>query len=39
IDTIIREQCKKYGGSVGTIEGRKCGVAGVEHEEGWDQSQ
>ncbi|GKT21450.1 hypothetical protein ADUPG1_011907, partial [Aduncisulcus paluster] len=39
IDAIIREQRKKYGGSVGTIEGRKCGVAGVEHEEGWDQSQ
>ncbi|GKT33053.1 hypothetical protein ADUPG1_007075, partial [Aduncisulcus paluster] len=39
IDAIIREQRKKYGGSVGTIEGMRCGVAGVEHEEGWDQSQ
>ncbi|GKT24026.1 hypothetical protein ADUPG1_012607, partial [Aduncisulcus paluster] len=39
IEAIIREQCKKYGGSVGTIEGMRCGVAGVEHEEGWDQSQ
>ncbi|GKT27936.1 hypothetical protein ADUPG1_000296 [Aduncisulcus paluster] len=39
IEAIIREQRKKYGGSVGTIEGMRCGVAGVEHEEGWDQSQ
>ncbi|GKT35194.1 Family of unknown function DUF5662 like protein [Aduncisulcus paluster] len=37
IEAIIREQRKKYGGSVGTIEGMRCGVAGVEHEEGWDQ--
>ncbi|GKT18925.1 hypothetical protein ADUPG1_011406, partial [Aduncisulcus paluster] len=39
IEAIIREQRKKYGGSVGTIEGMRCSVAGVEHEEGWDQSQ
>ncbi|GKT28494.1 hypothetical protein ADUPG1_000685 [Aduncisulcus paluster] len=39
IEAIIREQRKKYGGSVGTIEGMRCGVAGVEHEEGWDHSQ
>ncbi|GKT34875.1 hypothetical protein ADUPG1_008147 [Aduncisulcus paluster] len=38
IDDIIREQRKKYGGSVGIIEGMRCGVVGVEHEEGWDQS-
>ncbi|GKT35135.1 Store-operated calcium entry-associated regulatory factor like protein [Aduncisulcus paluster] len=38
IEAIIREQRKKYGGSVGTIEGMRCGVAGVEHEEGWDQN-
>ncbi|GKT13997.1 hypothetical protein ADUPG1_010388 [Aduncisulcus paluster] len=37
IDDIICEQRKKYGGSVGTIEGG-CDIVGVEHEEGWDQS-
>ncbi|GKT25095.1 Glycosyl transferase, family 8 like protein [Aduncisulcus paluster] len=38
IDSIIHEQHMKYDGSVGTIEGEP-GLAGVEHEEGWDQSQ
>ncbi|GKT32926.1 hypothetical protein ADUPG1_006967 [Aduncisulcus paluster] len=38
IEAIICEQCRKYGGSVGTIEG-ECGVAGFEHDEGWDRSQ
>ncbi|GKT35667.1 hypothetical protein ADUPG1_008778 [Aduncisulcus paluster] len=38
IEAIIREQRKKYGGSVGTIEGMRRDVAGIEHEEGWDQS-
>ncbi|GKT31756.1 hypothetical protein ADUPG1_006118 [Aduncisulcus paluster] len=38
IDDIIREQRKKYGDYVGTIEGG-CGLVGVGHGEGWDQSQ